>query len=1002
MEVLFKRGSFWEDSSVYLEGALQPHATLWPFSSKERAQKTDAVFGTDSDRYHCLNGIWKFQYFSNAYDVPENFYLPEQIGIFCDEQPVPGCWQMDREKNYDIPHYMGNSYMYQLDPPFVGNTPVGIYRRDFSLDQLRRDRRYILNFGGGGSCMDIWLNGQHVGISKGQHLHSDFDVTALLRSDTNTLVVRVFKLSDGTYLECQDHIFLSGIFRDVYLLERDEVAIQDVFVKASWKNKKLTAELTVNGSCDVNASLLDSCGNIIAQARIRVDGCTELVMDGLDILPWTAERPVLYSLILLCGEEFIPISVGFRDVEVLDGVFCVNGTPVKLKGVNRHDMNPDTGYYVTRAEMEREVHMMKQCGINAVRTSHYPNAPAFYELCNRYGLFVLDETDLETHGMMYARDKTALTNSSQWTNAYLDRMVRMVERDKNYPCVIIWSLGNESFMGKNHIAMAEWVKARDTGRLTHYEPFDTAEKDDDGEPIEAIDLISKMYPSPKDLSELKQYKNKKRPVFMCEYAHSLGLGPGGIQDYWDVIYSDRRFMGGCVWEWRDLSVREKSADGKEVFMYGGHYGEQPNDMQINTDGILFPDLKPKTAYYELKKVLQPIHFSLNGVDFTKLKLTNRQDFEDLSAYGLYWTLFRNGEKIADGMAEIPACPPGETVTVSTDCSIPNMSGEYALNVEARIQTETAWAELGHCVAWEQFVKSESAKEAYEDKQKADFSLENSKLFFSGDNFRYAFDIVSGNFVEIQANGQEYLRQRPRLMVWRAPIDNDVFTTRKEEPVVRWRKDWLDRAFEKVDRVVLQDGEVIVDGTLGGKNVEPAVRYQTKWRVHTDGSILVTISGKVRESIRELPRFGLELCIPDSFDKVLYYGYGPGQNYRDMRGSAKLGIWESAVDELPMRYIKPQENGARMDIRWLRLSNGRNTLQINAVGEQRFMFSASHNTVEEVEAARSYPQLSPRSETVLYLDYAQNGVGSAACGPTLPERHSFTEKTFSYAFELKFL
>ena len=752
----------------------------------------------------------------------------------------------------------------------------------------------------------------------------------------------------------------------------------------------------------MHATLLDMNGTILAQEEKQIDTTSQFVMKVPHALPWTAEKPILYRLLLSCGEEVIPISVGFRDVEVLDGAFCINGIPVKLKGVNRHDMNPDTGYYIPREEMEKELHMMKQCGINAVRTAHYPNAPAFYELCNRYGLFVLDETDLETHGMMYGSDVNALTNSPAWTKAYIDRMERMVERDKNHPCVVVWSLGNESFMGKNHIAMARWTKDRDPDRLTHYEPFDTGEKDLYGEPADEFDLIAKMYPSPKELRDIKQYNNKRRPVFMCEYAHSLGLGPGGLREYWDVIYSDKRFMGGCVWEWRDLSVREKTPDGKEVFMYGGHYGEQPNDMQVNTDGLLFPDLKPKTAYYELKKVLQPIHFRLAEQNFEKLCLENKQDFEDLSAYEIRWTLLKDGKSVSEGTVKIPSCKPGQTVTASTNCVLPDVPGEYALDVQACITCDTAWAKAGHVAAWEQFVLTVEAATDYADVQSADCSVENGKIIFVGQDFRYLFDIYAGNFTQIQANGQEYLCHAPRLLVWRAPIDNDVFPCREKEPVDRWRKDWLDRAFEKVDRVTLDGSTVSVEGTLGGKNVEPAVRYLTRWEVHKDGSILVTIKGNVRENIRDLPRFGLELCLPDSFDHVKYYGFGPGQNYRDMRESAKLGIWESDIEGLQVPYIKPQENGARMDTRWLHLSGDQHTLQICAVGEHRFMFSASHNTVEEVEAVRSYPQLAPRAETVLYLDYAQNGVGSAACGPTLPPEHSFSEKTFSYSFELRFL
>ena len=995
MQVLFQRGSFWEDPSQTLEGAQKPHAVLWPFSDAAEAEKADAVFGYASDRYHSLNGIWKFRWYPCAQDVPEEFYRSDQDVSFWDDQPVPGCWQMDREKNYDFPHYMGNSYMYQLDAPFVGDTPVGVYRRTFSVEALRDDRRYFLNFGGGGSCMDIWLNGGHIGVSKGLHLPSEFEVTGRLKAEGNVLTVRVFKLSDGTYLESQDHIFLSGIFRDVCLLERDCTFIRDAFVRASWLEGRLTVEAALCGEGEVRGILLDPAGKPAAQARTESRaGEARLEMRPECVIPWTAERPSLYRLLLFCGAEVIPLNVGFRDVEISDGVFCINGTAVKLKGVNRHDMNPDTGYYVPLQEMEKEVRLMKACGVNAVRTSHYPNAPAFYELCSRYGIYVLDETDLETHGMMYAGDECALTNSPLWTRAFLDRMERMVERDKNYPCVVIWSLGNESFMGKNHTAMAKWTRQRDPHRPIHYEPFDTGEKDGSGEPIDEIDLIAKMYPSPEELRNIKQYGRKKRPVFMCEYAHSLGLGPGSLKDYWDVIYSDRRFMGGCIWEWRDLSVREKSPDGKEVFMYGGHYGEQPNDMQVNTDGILFPDLQPKTAYYELKRALQPIEFSLVGEDFSAVRMINRQDFEDLSAYCLTWTLRRDGEKISEGAEQIPPCRPGKSVTVPIGCLPPDGNGEYALDVEARIACRTEWCEAGHIAAWEQFVAEGRIPALPCGQENVNGTVGRGEIVFAGSDFRHVFDVYSGGFASLCADGLEYLRRRPRLMVWRAPIDNDVFRCREEEPTARWRRNWLDRAFEKVDYTALEGGTVTVRGTLGGRNMEPAVRYRTDWSVRTDGSILVTVSAKVRPDIRELPRFGMEFCLPSSFDRVRYYGYGPGQNYRDMRLSAKLGVWESSVEELQMRYIKPQENGARMDIRWLTLTDGERMLRVSAVGGHRFMFSASRNTVEEVEAARSYPQLSPRDETVVYIDYAHNGVGSAACGPVLPPEHAFTEKEFS--------
>ena len=989
MKEMLSEKRFWEDPSVFMQGALPYAAHLEPL---------DALTG--EQRRLSLNGEWLFGFFDRHYDAPEDFASDLLDCSGWDSVTVPSNWQMDAGRRYGFPQYVGNSNIFQLDPPRVGTSPVGIYRRSFSLVP-RRDRAYTLCFEGGGSCLDIWLNGERIGIVKGSHLPSSFVVTGRLRDGGNLLAVRVFKFSDGSYLEAQDHFFLSGLFRDIYLLERDTVHISDVFLRASLSEKLLCAELTLSGGdADVTALLRDDSGASVASGGGKSTGeKLKLELAAPNAVGWNAEQPRLYCLELVCGGERLRFDVGFRDVTIDDGIFRINGRAVKLRGVNRHDMDPDTGYYVPLEEMERELRLMKRAGINAVRTSHYPNAPEFYRLCDRFGIYVIDETDLETHGMMYHHNRCALTDSPEWTAAYVDRMRRMVERDKNHPCVVAWSLGNEAFMGANHIEMAAWSKRRDPSRPVHYEPFDTACLDADGEPTDTVDIIAKMYPSPEELAEIKQYKNKKRPVFMCEYAHSMGLGPGGLDRYWDVIFSDDRFMGGCVWEWRDLSVRETLPNGKQTFIYGGHYGEQPNDMQYDIDGILFPDLRPKPAYFELKRAIQPADFSLAAEDFSAVTVTNRQDFADLSAFTLGWRLLRDGECIAARELAVPNCPARESATLPTSCVLPDEGGEYTLELSLRTACETPWCGPGFEMAWRQFTLKKDAPAAAHAPDAAPLRVsEDGRLIrFEGERFRYIFDARLGAFVSLCAGDRELLCEPPRLTVWRAPVDNDIFVNRGPSPVPEWRTQWLDRAFSRIDSAVLDGPAVTVRGTHGGLTVEPALRWTARWSVAPDGRIDLELTADVRDDLPDLPRFGVEFRLDKALSGLEYYGFGPGQCYRDMRLAARLGLWRSTVEEQHVPYIKPQESGAHIDTRWLRLSDGRCGLRVDA--DNGFTFGVHRNTPEEIEHARYYAGLEPRDQTVLIIDHAQRGVGSASCGPVLPESEKLSQKHIEFAFSL---
>ncbi len=989
---------FWEAPSRPLEGAEPPRASLFPFESRCDALRFPFETGACSPRLHSLNGEWRFRFFSKYYDAPEAFGSAAFDCGDWDTVRVPANWQMYRERNYEPPQYVGNSYIFQLDPPRVGDTPVGLYCRDFTLGAVMPERRYLLNFEGGGSCIEIFFNGERLGFAKGSHLPSEFDVTALIRPGVNRIAVRAFKFSDGSYLESQDHFFLSGLFRNIHIVERDRKHLRDIYLRASCISRRLTAALELTGDVEVIAELYSPDGALIrSDTLLSQDGRALLDMTLDSVTGWNAERPALYTLLLRCGGEYLSFAVGFRDVSTADGVFRINGAPVKLRGVNRHDMNPDTGYFVPEEEMEREIIMMKRCGVNAVRTSHYPNAPAFYRLCDRYGVYVIDETDLETHGMMYASDPCALTNSPDWQDAYLDRMRRMVERDKNHACVIMWSLGNESYMGTNHLEMAGWCRRRDPSRPIHYEPFDTAQLDEYGEPSEYFDVIARMYPSPHELATIRQYNNRRRPVFMCEYAHSLGLGPGGLRDYWDVIFSDERFMGGCVWEWRDLSVRETLPGGRRCFIYGGHYGEQPNDMQVCADGLLFPDLTPKTGYFELKRAVQPAAFRIDDGDFSTVLVTNRFDFSGLDGLALVWTLLRDGDSVSSGRCELPPCAPGETVLVATGCAVPDMHGEYAFTVSLVTLTDTLWSEAGYELAWEQFILDRRSPPAARGDAVCPQGGCGRHIVFSGDGFEYTFDTRLGVPVSIRHGEAELLAQPPRLTVWRAPIDNDVFATREEPPVTRWREQWMDRAFSRIDSVSLDGGTLTVTGVHGGLNVEPLLRYTLRWSVCEEGSVFCDIDAHIRDNLRDIPRFGMEFYLSNTLDSIEYYGYGPGERYSDLNLSARLGRWRSDVEAQRMPYLKPQENGAHADTRWLTLSGG--GLELRFEGE-RFGFGASRNTPEELERVRYFAELEPRGHIVLNLDYRQSGVGSAACGPVLPGPLHIAEKDIHFSFGLR--
>lgn len=626
---------YWENPEILHVNCEKPHAYFIPYENENKARK--GIRGT-SKYFNSLNGLWKFKYLNSVYDVEDDFYRIDYNADNWDNLPVPSNWQLH---GYGKPNYTNKNYPYPCDPPFVPNeNPTGLYIRDFFVNDIA-DRKNYLVFEGVSSCFYVWLNGEYVGYSQVSHMTSEFDISKYLKSGRNRLAVMVLKWCDGSYLEDQDMWRLSGIFRDVYLLNRTPVHISDLFVKAEINDGldigSINCTVTLSEQCTstVKAILTDNSGKVLEEKIQSIDQEGTLEFHVSNPKLWSAEIPNLYSLCLICEGEVIFQKIGFRKVEIRDSVFYINGMPIKFKGVNRHDSHPELGYAVPLDFIKQELYLMKRHNINAIRTSHYPNDPRFYELCNEIGFYVIDEADLECHGTDMVGKINLLSDDPTYEKAYVDRMVRMVERDKNFACIVMWSLGNESGYGCNLVKMAQWAKQRDS-RLIHYErvfhPKMKEEFESGKYDTSCLDVYSRMYPSIDWIEdEFLTDENEKRPLILCEYSHAMGNGPGDLKDYWDLFYQQERLAGGFVWEWCDHGIAQKTSDGKEYFAYGGDFGDMPNDGNFCVDGLVYPDRTPHTGLLELKNVIAPIDVEAVDLDNGKLKITNRFDFLNLSS-----------------------------------------------------------------------------------------------------------------------------------------------------------------------------------------------------------------------------------------------------------------------------------------------------------------------------------------------------------------------------------
>jgi beta-galactosidase len=945
-----------------------------------------------------LDGDWAFRLSPRA-DAPVDFLADDFDDAAWDRLPVPSHWQLH---GYGAPAYTNVVYPFPVDPPHVPDeNPTGDYVRRFTVPGDWDGAGAVLRFEGVDSCLRAWLNGEELGISMGSRLPTEFDVGALLRpGEENVLAVRVHQWSAGSYLEDQDMWWLSGIFRSVTLLARPAGAIDDVFVHAGYDHA--TGAGTLRVDTDVPAR--------VKVPELGIDVASGETVDVPAVEPWSAELPHLYDAEVATEGERVRLRIGFRTVVVEDGLLKVNGRRVLLRGVNRHEFDPDHGRTVSEELMRRDVVLMKAHNVNAVRTSHYPPHPRFLDLCDELGLYVIDECDLETHGFFPLDWRRNPCDDPRWEGALVDRMRRTVERDKNHASVIMWSLGNESGSGRNLSAMAAWARGRDPSRPLHYE-HDWSCRD--------VDVYSRMYAFHEEVDAIGRgeeeplpdpeldARRRRLPFILCEYAHAMGNGPGGLSEYQALFERHPRCQGGFVWEWIDHGLRQRTADGVERYAYGGDFGEPLHDGNFVADGLLLPDRTPSPGLVEFKKVIEPVRIE-GDANAGTLRVTNLHLFRDLSHLAFPWALEEEGEPVAEGTLDVGALPAGETVELPLP-ERPATQGETWLTVRAVLAGDEPWAPAGHEVAWGQ-VPVTPAPAAADDGGAAArgtavvgggaapadtggrvAAAEDGELEFGPG----AFDAATGALRRIG----DLALEGPRLDVWRAPTDNDAGMHGDVQLEATWRRHGLHRVQQRVEAVEAGADGLVVRARIGTAAWDAGLRTTHTWTAEADGLLLAVEVVPEGEWTFPLPRLGLRLSLPGAHDRVEWFGRGPGEAYRDTRRAARVGRFAFGVDELQTPYVRPQENGSRIEVRWATVTDAEGA-GLRVDGRPHFSLSARRWTTEDLDAARHTPDLSPRDRVWLTLDHAQNGIGSASCGPGVLPQHRLEPEPTTFALLLR--
>jgi beta-galactosidase len=1016
----------WENPRIVERNKEPAHATLVPYNDEQKALGGNPA---DSSWFLSLNGDWRFTLASNLEDTPKAFYKPEYDSNEWDTIPVPSNWQM---LGYDKPMYTNVQYPFPPDPPRVphDHNPTGLYRKTFTVPKTWENRQIFLVFDGVDSAFYVWVNGKQVGYSQDSRLPAEFNITQYIHPRENSLAVQVFRWSDGSYLEDQDMWRLSGIYRDVYLFCTPNVHIRDFFVRteldAEFKDAVLQVRTVIRNysgnnieNCTVEISLFDADGHPVLSKAIssvpekigsKAETAVEFRQEVSNPQKWSAEHPYLYTLLVKLKDnhgsilEIEGCKVGFRQVESRDGKVVVNGVPVLFKGVNRHEHDDVRGHAVTAKSMIEDIKLMKQFNFNSVRTSHYPNHPAWYDLCDRYGLYVIDEANIECHGLANIGEATYRrepANDPDWLNAFMERGVRMVERDKNHPCVVIWSLGNESGYGPNHDALAGWIHGYDPTRLVHYEGTIHVL----GKVSPVVDIVSIMYPTLERLEALAEDPDETCPVLMVEYSHAMGNSVGNLKEYWEMIHKHRRLCGGFIWDWVDQGLKRKTEDSKEWWAYGGDFGDEPNDGNFCINGLVWPNRKPHPAMWECRKIFQPVEVEPVSLEEGKVRILNRYDFSDLGGLDIEWELRENGTTLQRGALPKTHTPPRESEVVAVPFTRPELKpgSEYWLVIRFQLSKATIWAEKGHEVAWAQLempfdAPSGPVLEA-RSMQAVRLDEQQNQIVVSGVDFRLVFDKGDGRISSFKHKGSELIRSGPVLNFWRAPTDNDA-----PRLAPSWRSFGLDRLEHTIRnvqalRTSLQTVQVNVTFKVRAPDVADGFDCQCRYIVYGSGDLVVEADISPSFMFPSLPRVGLQARIPGEYNVFTWYGRGPHENYCDRKEGAPVGVYSGTVGEQYVPYITPQENGNKTDVRWASLTNNKGT-GLLVVGMPLTEVGAHHYTTEDLDDAKHTFELERREDITLNIDYRQSGVGVGSCGPDTLPQYLIKPKPFHFAVRLR--
>ena len=1001
---------FYEDLNVMHDKTMPARAYYIPAS----VRMDDLVEHRESsDRFQMLSGEWKFQYYNSIYDVKESFYEKGYDVSGFDHVTVPGVWQMD---GYDTHQYTNIRYPFPFDPPYVPqDIPCGAYVHNFEYNREKKASKAFLNFEGVDSCFYVWVNGVYAGYSQVSHATSEFDVTDLLNEGENTLAVLVLKWCDGSYLEDQDKFRMSGIFRDVYLLKRPEKTIRDYHITTDVEKDRATVKLDMYFSepVETKVTIEDKYGAVVARGEAAEDGVLELTV--LNPVLWNAENPYLYQIILTMPDEVIVDRIGFRTIEIRDKVVYFNGEKIKFRGVNRHDSDPETGFVIDVRQIKKDLMLMKQHNFNAIRSSHYPNAPYFYQMCDEYGFMVIDEADIEAHGpfMLYRKEDTdqnrfrrwneKIADDPAWEKAIVDRVRLMVQRDKNRPCIVMWSMGNESAYGCNFEKALAWTKNFDPDRITQYESARYRNYDITYD-YDNLDLYSRMYPS---LQEIEDYlKNDgSKPFLLVEYCHSMGNGPGDFEDYFQMIHKDDRMCGGFVWEWCDHAIAHGTAEnGKTRYYYGGDHGEAIHDGNFCMDGLVYPDRTPHTGLLEYKNVYRPVRVVSYDWKNGQIVLHNYMDFDDLNNYvDIFYEMTQDGITVEKGkLANVVAAPHSDAM-VELKLQVPS-TGKVYLKLIYRLKKQMPLLEPGLELGFDEIKLAneddrnrQAVKWLEQEKEVGAIDVKENErqVVLQANDFTYVFDKRTGLFEDMQFAGRSYIDHPMELNIWRAPTDNDMYIKKE------WKKAHYDAAYTKAYRIeVLQNkhGVFIMEHVaVVADTVQKILDVEMTWKINEDGKIEAVIEAVKDKEFPELPRFGIRMFLNKKMNEVTYFGMGPQESYRDKHQASCHGLFRSKVAQMHEDYIRPQENGSHYDCDYVEITSGQ--YGIAAVSNDSFSFNVSVYTQEELERASHNYELEESDSTVFCMDYAMNGIGSNSCGPDVLDKYRFAEEAFRFQFEL---